>query len=489
MERAGEEYFMNITYPYGPTKRHEIVRTVGSRRIEQYIAEEGGQYFRLPVAFDLMQNRWISLNGSFFYPDSDNFDQHVAQWDTNCVFCHNVKAQPNMNFDRRTTRSEVAELGIACGACHGPGAVHADLAASPLRRATWYFNESSEKQIVNPVKLDTDRSMMICGHCHGQRVPEPLGRIREIMAKGDPFDAGENLAEYYSPIHAGTRLGDTSFATRFWPDGSPRLTAYEYQGIIGSACFLKGEPGNRLNCLSCHTMHEGDIKGQLRDEMRTNIACTQCHREFQDRAKLTAHTRHSIDSAGSSCYSCHMPEVVYGVQTFHKTHRISVPDAGLTMEKGVPNACNQCHVDKSVNWVVKNSKDFWPERYVGLSAPRDPGFDLAEGVRGLFGGDALTRAMMADSMGRRSDPFWAAPHLSIAFEMENYPIVRYFAANGLALFDRTRTRPDYLASGPMRSLQIASWSALFDPALSREIRNAAETLRRRRIDVDLEVGE
>jgi len=38
----------------------------------------------------------VSLNGSFFSPDGDNYFQHQTQWDSNCVFCHNVKAQPNM---------------------------------------------------------------------------------------------------------------------------------------------------------------------------------------------------------------------------------------------------------------------------------------------------------------------------------------------------------------------------------------------------------
>jgi predicted CXXCH cytochrome family protein len=488
MEKRGAQFFLNFAYPDGKSESYKIERTVGSRRMEQYIALQNGQYYRLPIAYDLVNKRWVSLNGSFFYPDGDNFKQHLAQWDTNCVFCHNVKAQPNFNFQTRLAKTEVAELGIACGACHGQGAEHAEAASSPVTRAIWHLDEKANTGIVNPLKLDTDRSMMICGHCHGQRVPEPQDRIREIMGRGDPFDAGEDLSAFYRPIHADTKIGDNSFANRFWPDGSPRLTAYEYQGITGSACFTKGTAGSRINCLSCHTMHDGDIKGQITEEKRTNQACTQCHTELAQPAALTSHTKHGADSTGSSCYSCHMPEVVSGIMAFHKTHEITVPNPALTAEKGVPNACNQCHVDRSVKWSVEQAKVLWPSRYKDSVAPVDKQFEIEEGVRGLFAGDALTRAMMADALAKHSAPEWSSLFLAEAFATENYPIVRFFAANGLAVA-HDRPKPDYLADPGTRGRQISQWLDTFDPGRRREMQKLVEFLRKQRKDVDLEVGE
>ena len=41
---------------------------------------------------------------------------------------------------------------------------------------------------------------MVCGHCHGQRLPEPRDRIRTMMSDGDPYDAGKNLLEFYRPV-------------------------------------------------------------------------------------------------------------------------------------------------------------------------------------------------------------------------------------------------------------------------------------------------
>lgn len=489
MTRKGNEFFMSFQYPDGRTEINKIVKTVGSRRIQQYVTKQGNNHIRLPIAWDIENKRWMSLNGSFFYPDGENFKQHEAKWDLNCVFCHNVKAQPNFNFQTAQPATEVAELGIACGACHGAAAVHAQEALSPTTRTSWHLNESENRNIIHPKKLDSDRSLMICGHCHGQRVPTPESRIREILAKGDPFDAGEDLSAFYKPVHADTRIGNVSFASRFWADGSPRLTAYEYQGITASPCFVNGEKGNRINCLSCHTMHEGDPKGQLRDEMRTNLACTQCHQELKDQTALQNHAKHAPDSAGSNCYSCHMPEVVYGIMHFHPTHQISVPQPALTAAKAVPNACNQCHIDKSVNWAIEKTKELWAERFANTQTSGDEQFNQPEGVRMLFAGDALARALAADALRERSDANFAAPFLAEAFASENYPVVRFFAAKGLIATHWNLPQPDYLANAANRNNQIAVWFEKIDAGKRNEARALAEQLRKLGKDVDLEVGE
>ncbi|MBS1796269.1 MAG: hypothetical protein JSS81_20625 [Acidobacteria bacterium] len=488
MEKRGGQFFMNFTTPEGRSETVKIERTIGSRRIEQYVGQKNGQYSRLPVAYDLMQKRWMNLNGSFFYPDNDNFNRLATQWDTNCVFCHNVKAQPNFSFQTKLAKTEVAELGIACGACHGQGAEHIEAASSPVTRALWNFDGRADTKIVNPRKLDTDRSMMICAHCHGQRVPEPLDRIREVMV-ADPFDPGEDLAQFYRPVRPDTQVGNTSFANHFWADGGPRLTAHEYQGLTDSACFTKAQAGRRINCLSCHELHGGDVNGNITEEKRTNQACTECHQNYADAGVLAKHTGHRIDSTGSSCYACHMPEVVYGVMSFHPTHRITVPDPAATAANNSPNACNQCHVDKSVNWSIAQAKTLWPERYKNAQPSADAQFDVAEGVRGLFAGDALVRALMADAMTRRGDLNWAAPYLVEAFAGDNYPIVRYFAANGLAVAHRELAKPDYLGDQKARAEQIAPFFGTIDAARQKEIKQVADRLRAVRKDVDIEVGE
>jgi hypothetical protein len=492
MDRRGGAFSMTLTYPDGRSQIHTIDRTVGSRRIEQYLTKQTGQYVRLPIAYDLVNRRWMSLNGSFFYPDRDNYFQHQTQWDTNCVFCHNVKAQPNMEPGSRRFDTEVTELGIACGACHGQAAEHAEAASSPLTRSLWRLAGDAKTHIVNPSKLTPERSMMVCGHCHGQRVPARLDQIQEIFKRGDPYNAGDDLSRFYNPVTRETRVGDYSFANRFWSNGSPRLTAYEYQGILRSQCFIKGSAEDRLNCLNCHSMHEGDPRGQITEENRTDKPCLTCHQEYQDTSALAAHTGHKTDDRGSRCYNCHMPRVVYGVMSVHPTHDITVPDPQLTVTNAVPNACNQCHLEKSVNWSIEAARRLWPERFAKTMASEDEQFNLPEGPRALFGGDALTRALAAEALGgggpAKPDPRWAGPFLVEALN-DNYPIVRFFAANGLASGGWKIEKPDYLASPDARLRSINLWWAIFGSEARAGAASFAATLHRKRVDVDIEVGE
>ena len=491
MERRDGSFFMTFSFADGRTESNRIVRTVGSRRIEQYITEQNGQHSRLPLAYDLTNRRWMNLNGSFFYPDGQDYSRLRSPWDPNCVFCHNVKAQPNLDFKSKQFDTEVAELGIACGACHGPAAKHADRAASPFTRTSWLFSAGAPKEIVNPQKLDAERSMMVCGHCHGQRIPVQLDGIRQVLGRGDPYNAGEDLAEFYRPVWRDTKVGDYSFANRFWANGSPRLTAYEYQGILRSACFIKGDPQNRITCLTCHSMHEGDPKGQIKPENRTNKPCLACHQQYETPVKLEAHTGHRSDSQGSLCYNCHMPRIVYGVMSVHPTHEITTPDPQLTYSMSVPNACNQCHLDRSVNWSVAESKRLWPARFARALPSDDPQFDIPEGPRALLAGDALTRALAAEALAGggpvHQDSRWASMWLAEALHDE-YPIVRFFAVGGLKTIWQGYRAPDYLNPVDCRSALEAAGNR-FDAAAQRKAGALADLLRVKRPNVDIEVGE
>ena len=494
MERRADDYTVTFRFADGQSRTERIVRTVGSRRMQQYLVRANGRYLRIPVAWHREQGRWIHLNGSFFEPDGSEPFRHLSTWDGNCVFCHNVKAMPNL--DRATGRfaTSVAELGISCGACHGAAGPHAARARSPFVRTAWRLRPLLDRAAVNPATLSRERSVMVCGHCHGQRVPEPESRIVSILERGDPFDAGEDLASFYRPVSPETKVGSVSFASRFWGDGSPRLTAYEYQGLLGSVCFVKGGAERPLTCLTCHSMHDGDPRGMIREENRSDAPCLGCHGAFAEPSALAKHTGHAAGSAGSRCYACHMPRVVYGVMAVHRTHLVRVPDPWLTAGKGVPNACSQCHVDRSLEWAVAASRRLWPARFA--SAPPLPaGFDVPEAPRALFAGDAVARAIAAEALGGGGgaavDPAWARPFLVAAFESDDYPVVRYFAANGLAAGDRRLPKPDYLADGPARTSALAPWvvkAGIADPGL-RKTRALATSLRRARRETDVEVGE
>jgi len=238
-------------------------------------------------------------------------------------------------------------------------------------------------------------------------------------------------------------------------------------------------------------MHGGDPKGQIQPENRGNRACLQCHSKYETKEALVAHTGHAADSTGSRCYDCHMPRVVYGIMSVHPTHEITVPDPALTINRGVPNACNQCHLDKSVNWSVAQARQLWPARFASLQPSSDSTFDLPEGPRALFGGDALTRALAAEAMGSptvKPNREWSQLFLLEAFE-DNYPIVRFFAANGLAPSASKFARLDYLGDAASRRAALEQWRKRLPPEPQQSAASLASRLRQQRQDVDLEVGE
>jgi len=115
-----------------------------------------------------------------------------------------------------------------------------------------------------------------------------------------------------------------------------------------------------MTCLSCHDMHaitqdygagERWANDQLAAGMNGNDACYQCHDSFRQR--LTEHTKHSSDSAGSLCYNCHMPYTSYGLMKVVRSHTITSPSAASSLDTGRPNACNQCHLDQTLQWTAE----------------------------------------------------------------------------------------------------------------------------------------
>jgi len=325
-------------------------------------------------------------------------------------------------------------VGIACESCHGPGEAHVEANRNPLRRL-WHRLRGSDDTVVHPDELPQERSVQVCGQCHGQRTPANPRLAQRWVDEGPTYRPGDDLLESVNLVWRDTRIpGDTDpdrFRLRFWADGTPRLTAYEYQGLKLSACFTESEA---LTCNTCHAMHAGDPAGMTTERQRSNAPCLECHQDLG--AGADRHTRHAAAGEGSDCYACHMPEIVYGVMTTHRSHRIEVPDPARNAANGRPNACNQCHVDRSVAWAERETARLWG----GDAAPVarlsgvEPGY--AAGIIGLTAGDPLQRSMAARHIRRglkrreQSARAWA-PHLIATMREDDYPAVRRFAAQAM----------------------------------------------------------
>jgi len=497
--REGDRYFIEYLDPtsLAVTRRLEVVKTVGSRRYQQYVVQgppgaPGNNLYRIPLLWHIGDQRWIHLNGAFLHgDDAQSYDSHTAIWNQNCIFCHNTGPNPGViNYDAMKAAaargeavnsatdslydSHVAEMGIACESCHAPGGEHARRNRNPLRR--YFFehdDEAGDPTIVDPARLEPRRSVEVCGQCHGQRLPDPPASVERWMRSGPVYRAGENLLDSVAPVSMhtpGPPDQPDMFRLRFWPDGSPRLTAYEYQGVVASKCYLE-DP--RFTCNSCHEMHGGDVRGQIAPEKRTNQACAGCHGEIV--AKVAEHSHHLATSTGASCYDCHMPKRVYGVLEIHRSHQIESPDAAHDAASARPNACTNCHLDQSLVWAAEKSAQFWGAKY-SLPVERADGapVQMADSVASLLAGDPVQRAVAARLAGRRDTPLSPQERAFLKplllYTMENsYPTIRYFAHQSLLALDAERPVAgmrewlegyDYLAPPAVRRQILAAlWQA------------------------------
>ena len=64
------------------------------------------------------------------------------------------------------------------------------------------------------------------------------------------------------------------------------------------------------------------------------------------------HHFHQPGSAGAECKSCHMIERVYMGIDARRDHSFRIPRPDLSVLLGTPNACNDCHQDKSAEWAA-----------------------------------------------------------------------------------------------------------------------------------------
>jgi len=282
---------------------------------------------------------------------------------------------------------------------------------------------------------------MVCGQCHAFTYPRDED---EWWRRGyvRTFRPGQDLSASRFLIEPEVRdsPGDTpkppvevdaDVESMFWPDGTVRVGGREYNGLVASACFQKGEGANKLSCLSCHAMHGGARApdGQIRSDRAGNAACFACHADKQ--RDIPAHTHHRVGSSGSLCASCHMPKTTYALLKGIVSHRIDSPEVRGPSATARPPACNLCHLDRTLAWTAKVLHDWYGQTQ---SPPLE---DQAQacGPTWLLSGNAALRVIAAAAFGSRgaaeaTGTAWQPPLLAEAL-LDPYAAVRLVAARSL----------------------------------------------------------
>lgn len=377
MYREGAEHYMALRDPRrGVMVPFHIDYVVGFQYRQTYLTREaGGVLRRLPLEWSLARKEyfpyWNFQEGT--PPSMDDLWQQMttlnSAWNLFCARCHTTHLQIEAK-DENHTRAQVrwVDDGIACEACHGPGGQHVNyFAHNYVNRLAAFVNNRLRGQpvafIANPSKLSRGQDLSTCARCHGPDISRATTEIYRVYEPGYSREGRINdLSKYFKqfPLQPG-RKAET---VEVWDDGTPKGIGMVFRSFVESACYEKAQ----VRCYDCHDPHDnkraaGD--GLLEPSPQSNAYCLNCHGALRDR--VAEHSHHKAGSAGSYCYDCHMSHRIVnlasGVSKWTRTHTMShVPDPRLTMRfggSGSPNACNECHADRSAAWAAERVEAWW----------------------------------------------------------------------------------------------------------------------------------
>ncbi|WP_353405944.1 tetratricopeptide repeat protein [Pseudoteredinibacter isoporae] len=348
--RKGEDYFVDTQNAQGKLQSFNVAYTFGFYPLQQYLLQmPKGHLQALTIAWDSRPateggQRWFHLypNEKIGADDPLHWTGAYFNWNSRCAECHSTNLQRNYQPETHSYQTQWSEVNVACEACHGPGGAHlkwakagangADKKISRLHaNGRWVLKagEFIAKREQGPrVQGEQSNQISVCGSCHSRR---------RLLGEKRPHDAGET----FQAQHALQSLMEPLYHR----DGQIQDEVFVLGSFMQSKMYQHG-----VECSNCHEPHSLALKAP------GNAVCSQCHvPAVYDQPK---HHHHPVDSRGAQCVNCHMPETNYMVVDPRRDHSLRIPRPDLSDESGSPNACVQCHQDRSNEWASKHFKNW-----------------------------------------------------------------------------------------------------------------------------------
>jgi predicted CXXCH cytochrome family protein len=346
-----------------------------------------------------------------------------------CAECHSTGVQKNYDAANDRFATTWAEINVGCEACHGKGSLHVSWARDqqswlpfgksddPLKGLVALLNErngitwlrdpstGNPQRGISPALLR--REVETCGLCHARR-----GEFSE------DWKPGQSLSETHlvSPLARGL----------YHADGQMLDEVYNYGSFRQSKMFAAG-----VTCSDCHDPHSAKLR------LSVNETCLQCH--SSEKYSSVTHHRHEAVTPPLSCASCHMPTKTYMVVDQRHDHSFRVPRPDLSAKLGTPNACNDCHTDKSPEWAAsavdrwhgRNRKGFqnYAEAFTAAWSDQPDAANLLAAVANDSKAPAFARAGAMAELSSRASP--ASINLARTSFSDPDPMVRIGALDML----------------------------------------------------------
>ncbi|CAJ0852118.1 hypothetical protein AMST5_00517 [freshwater sediment metagenome] len=341
------KFLISTEGPDGKLADFAVKYVFGVYPLQQYLLElPGGRLQAFGVAWDARPateggQRWFDL-----YPDRKlaagdplhwtGIDQN---WNYQCAWCHSTNLRKNYDPATNAFATTFSEISVGCEACHGPASRHIEWASKPSTQSphhgfdvsldqragvSWAAGAGATSARTGPPA--SDKETRVCAGCHARRQ----------QFSDDPV-AAARFFDAFRPV--------TLEAGLYHLDGQQRDEVYNFGSFLQSRMHAAG-----VTCSDCHNPHSGKLR------LAGNALCGQCHSAAVfDQA---SHHHHASGSKGAECANCHMPAAVYMGVDARRDHSMRIPRPDRTASLATPNACNQCHSEKSAAWATEAVKSW-----------------------------------------------------------------------------------------------------------------------------------
>ncbi len=356
----------------GNMQEYQVSHTFGIRPLQQYLIPfENGKYQCLPIAWNTITKRWFHMAGMVYKPEDlkpDNWlfwTNQAQNWNSMCAECHSTNLQKNFDLQTKSYHTTWSDISVNCEACHGPGSAHIDWARLPEMGRP---QDNNAGLLMKTSKITSRQYVESCAPCHARR--SSLGS----------YDHRHNQFLSYAIPQLPTR-------PTYHIDGQFLDEDYEYGSFTQSKMYMKD-----VRCGDCHDPHS------LKRKFEGNALCLQCHKA--DEYDTPNHHMHKSKGevgnsfvnkrgermevgSGTLCRDCHMPGRFYMGVDRRYDHSLRIPRPDLSISLGTPNACINCHDDKTNQWALE-----WVNKWYGVNRKPHYGTILSEASEGKEGADA-----------------------------------------------------------------------------------------------------
>jgi predicted CXXCH cytochrome family protein len=378
-ELVDGSYLMVGIAPDGTETVYPVHGALGQKPSRQMLVEtEPGRIQPTDMAWDPAEEEWFNVFGLENRRPGEwgHWTGRGMNWNSMCAHCHMTGFRKEYDVALDRYNSTWTEHGISCIQCHGPVPDDHGAAGVAATGLDWINDRQAAEQT--------------CAYCHA--------RNEQLTPEFPPGATYEDHFRLTLPVQPGV----------FYPDGQQLDEDFNWTSVKLSRMHHAG-----VSCLDCHDPHTNETIFPVEN----NALCMQCHSAPGRPMPLTGvlspaidpivHSRHAEGSTGNQCVSCHMPTTNYMVRSPRHDHGWLKPDPLLTQELGIPNACNNCHTDESVDWAIAHTDDWYGEKMD--SRQRQRARAVAAAQAGGEDGVALIMALLADE----DIPAWRATYLQL----------------------------------------------------------------------------